>query len=166
MKYSIIYCLLLLIGFGLSVHAQTYNEENASEIESINKESISNNLLSSQTPNEVVPQDNSIFINQIGNYNEITASLQTQKSSLQLTQQGNYNTTGLYVRASEVNQTVVQSGDDHRYVNFSDTEIQNLEVLQTGTGQNLIMHGDNSISDNLKIRMNGNGQSVTIRNFF
>ncbi|RDK84723.1 hypothetical protein [Marinirhabdus gelatinilytica] len=159
MILTLVVCLFALSGF-----AQTYINENDPK-GGFNQTGAERDFLTNQ---EITPsQDNAVFVNQVGNNNQAFVSSASQDSEFNLLQRGDGNSLFVSTNAQVVRETVVQLGDDNRFVDFSNaTDIQNLEVIQSGNSQNLIYHNNNSISERIKIRMQGEvGQSVIVRNF-
>ena len=115
----------------------------------------------------VLQQDNVISVSQIGNYNSVTTSVQTQISNLSYNQQGAYNEMDIVATGREVNHNIVQYGDNNSFDNFSvnPASQQSIELIQKGNNQNVSIFGENSMSKNMKVSLEGNDKTLIIRNF-
>ncbi|MAT90736.1 MAG: hypothetical protein CMC35_08575 [Flavobacteriaceae bacterium] len=158
----------VLLAFA-GANAQNYISENANTLgfsTSLNNGAM-NNLLNSQNQATANASDNIIFVNQIGDRNAVEVANQIGSSStLDIAQTGNDNLVYLSVQARTLIQNILQDGDGHEVLNFSSNpNVQDLEIVQRGSDQNLIFHGTNSISEKMKINMEGNSQSIIVRSF-
>lgn len=127
------------------------------------------NLLTSQkaTPsNSISAKTNSIYIQQVGNNNDVISNTRSLYSNINLVQRGNNNEVGLNVTAGIINENIFQNGSNHKFFDFSSkgTVLHSAAVYQTGRNQNLLWYGNNSISEKMMIRMKGKNQTVIIRN--
>lgn len=129
-------------------------------------------LLIQNTPKDqlnsvVVHQDNAISVLQIGNYNTVTTAVQAQTSDLTYNQQGSYNDIDIAVTGNVLNQQVYQYGDRNSFDNFSmdPASQQSLEVIQKGNNQDVSIFGENSLSKDMKVTLEGNDKTLIIRNF-
>ncbi|RMA57873.1 hypothetical protein [Ulvibacter antarcticus] len=158
---------LMLFAFTTS-YSQTYTDT-PSETNSFQSNKAENNYLSTQ--NYQVQQNgtsrNSVFISQAGNNNSIVSKTSSNSSDINYFQRGNNNDVYVSLSADRIEQNVIQDGDNHSVLNFNNAKLDfhKGEIIQSGNSQNLVWYGDNSISENLKISMQGNGQSVIVRNF-
>ncbi|MBX2827282.1 MAG: hypothetical protein KTR22_03935 [Flavobacteriaceae bacterium] len=146
-----------------TVLGQTYRTDNSeAQLNSVKRESVSTAAITQSQQGT----SSGIFIDQIGDNNRITANARSNDVSFNLLQKGDSNNIYLNVEAQAINETVVQSGNRHSFVDFSSgSTVHNLQLIQNGNGQNLTMYGKNSISDEMKINMTGESQTVIIRNF-
>lgn len=169
-QHTIIALFVCLFGF-TAVNAQTYSGTNSeAKLESFNKKNAESNFLTNQANNpnsqRMSGLNAGVFITQIGNSNNSRVTTTADNNSIAIQQNGNRNNTFLQVDAQTVVETVRQDGNDHSFLDFGSTaRIHNLEVVQSGSNQNLVFHGGNSISERMNIRMSGDSQSVIIRNF-
>jgi len=161
--------LFVMITFVLThtaVSAQTYMKGKTTVGERVAMASLPGSMNQTSVLQGVPTTGNSVFIEQLGNDNEAVINTRSNGGEIQLLQRGSDNGIFLNTVADQIKQTVVQQGDNHRFVDFGNTSsIQNLEVIQSGNGQNLMMHGINSISEKMTISMQGQDQSVELRNF-
>ena len=175
MKAFKLFVLTILVSVACTVQGQTFSNGTANEIasESFSSQDGRTNFISTQdTQRSVAPlttsqADSSVLIAQIGSNNSIDANAVTGNGTLTVVQRGDDNTTYVDVTATELKSTVIQSGNNNNYLNFNvfNQEVNATEIIQNGNNQNLIRHGGNSISDKLKVTMQGQGQSVIIRSF-
>ncbi len=160
------YCLfvvVLLMGSGAFAQTFAVNEPSENEAQYTLQNTTNNPDFN---PNRVATVNNSVFINQIGDFNDAVVNAQANDLSIEIVQQGDDNNVYLNSRALSIDQKVIQQGNNHNFVDFSySSNIHNLELIQTGNSQNLILYGENSISENMKIRMDGDSQSLVVRNF-
>lgn len=169
LKYT--FTVLALFCMFMTVEAQTFSETQGPEIESFQSKASSLSFISSQNQQAArssqVTTGSSVFINQIGQNNDAQISVKATNSFINLLQNGLSNTTLIDVTAFEVNQNITQNGDDNRLYNFSNnpSALQNMEVLQNGNNQDITVFGSNSLSENIKITMQGNDRSLIVRNF-
>ncbi|MDC8006195.1 hypothetical protein POV27_19235 [Aureisphaera galaxeae] len=144
---------------------QTYRTDNSEALlRSVERESVSSTAISQTSTQQAA--SSAIFIEQIGDDNRITANTDANSVSFNFLQRGDANNIYLNVKAEAINETVIQNGDRHSFVDFSSgSSVHNLQLIQDGNGQNLTLYGKNSISEEMKINMTGDSQSIIIRNF-
>ncbi|MFC4740946.1 hypothetical protein ACFO3U_13165 [Flavobacterium ponti] len=123
----------------------------------------------SNLPNNLNPiqfNQNSVNIQQIGDYNVINASISSENSNLIISQNGLNNTVDYTKNAAEISQKISQIGDNNiisdltYYTNYK----VNMEMNQNGNNQNIQNIGTNSLSKDMKISQTGNGTSIIIIN--
>ncbi len=169
LKYTLTF--LALFCMLVTVDAQTYSVPQASEIESFQSNASALSFISSQ--NQQTARSNqaatgsSVFINQIGSNNEAQVKVNAANSFVNLLQNGLSNLMLVDVTAAEINQNLTQNGESNRFYNFSNnpSAIQNMEILQNGINQDITIFGSNSLSENIKINMQGSDRSLIVRNF-
>lgn len=125
---------------------QGYESLNSSQIDVINK---------------------GVYINQVGDQNRVNTQTQSQITDVALVQLGNYNQIDLDLKATAIDYTVLQQGNNNRlleYNLFDNKQLIERNIQQTGNNQNLVIHGNNSIVDKMKITMSEGSQSLIIRN--
>jgi len=110
---------------------------------------------------------NNIFITQVGADNLINATTRTKKSDIELQQNGSDNVIRINITALNTIENIKQNGSNNYFAEFANTPNLNLErkIEQNGNSQNLVIHGNNSISDKIQLNMQGNSKTVVIRNF-
>ena len=164
-KILIVTCILISSNILL---AQTFGttENNLSSFDT--QSSQENFLLNQSVANlNATTANNSIFIAQIGDNNDVVSITSAAESDINIIQNGNDNLTFLDVNSAKITETVIQNGNNNTVFDFSpfQTELKNTTINQTGNNQNLTMFGSNSLSDKIKISMQGQEQSIIIRNF-
>ncbi|MEL6811574.1 MAG: hypothetical protein AAFP76_09590 [Bacteroidota bacterium] len=150
--------------------AQTYITDNSESAEASFRRLAENTLQlaerTSNTRNVSASNNETVFIEQVGDGNRVIANTTANSLTLNVLQRGDDNNAFLNSNADVIDQTVVQLGDDNSFVDFSySSNVHGLDLIQTGNNQNLILYGENSISEKLKINMKGESQSLIIRNF-
>jgi hypothetical protein len=151
-----------------ATYSQTYTDTKKT-IKSFESTSAENNFLSSQSAQirQSGGTANSVFISQVGDNNEIISTTTSNSSDINYIQQGDNN--GIFVKlaANRIEQDIIQNGSNNHVLNFNSARLDfhKGEVIQNGSGQNLTWYGGNSISEKLKVTMEGTGQSVIVRNF-
>jgi hypothetical protein len=111
-------------------------------------------------------QPSGVLIQQIGDFNNVTATLNTIETKLSVQQRGDDNDLLLDKTAKTVTQNVVQQGDNNKITDFTlyTNYNVNTEMIQNGDNQSIQNIGTNSISKNMKITQTGNGASVILIN--
>ncbi len=156
-----IFLLLLLIS--IYSFSQEINDDRSLSVYS--QHEILNDF--NENDNLLFLKSNSVFIEQIGNYNNINSVVSSDKSKVNLFQIGNYNEINYTVSALYINDFVLQYGNNNSFSihSFRENTYQSIEVIQNGENQNLTWLGANLISENLKITMQGYSQSLTVLNY-
>ena len=108
----------------------------------------------------------SLFIQQVGNYNQFTAETFSETSNIAAFQIGTQNTSYLHLRAFDIQGTLLQTGNENSFIHINSSVSRNLQttVVQQGYNQNLLLLGGNSLSNTMKIAMRGNSQTIVVRN--
>lgn len=111
-------------------------------------------------------QISGVQIQQIGDFNKVTATLKANETNVSIGQRGDGNELLLDKTAKTITQKIVQQGDNNKIYDFSlNTNYSiNTEMIQNGDNQNIQNIGTNSISKNMKISQTGNGASVILIN--
>lgn len=158
---------ILILTFSAS-YSQTYKDATTFDNGFINTNA-ENNFLSSQNAriNQSQGSDNFIFIRQVGNNNKIVSKTTSNSSDIKYYQQGDNNGILVKLAADRIEETILQNGSNNHVLNFNAAKLEfhKGEVIQDGSGQNLTWYGGNSISEKLKVTMQGTGQTVIVRNF-
>ncbi|NND61788.1 MAG: hypothetical protein HKN48_01200 [Flavobacteriaceae bacterium] len=164
--YVVLFTLLLMVG---SLNAQTFVEESAIG-PGLTQKDLQKSLFSAQNLNPQntlsASENNSIYIQQIGNKNSVFAQTRSIASNMTVLQTGNRNEVALDVDAAFIDESVIQLGSNNSFIDLNGKRslLHRTGVIQRGRNQNLIMLGSNSISDKLKINMTGQKQTVIVRN--
>ena len=152
------------------ITAQTFEAtDNTDAISSFDTQSSQENFLLNQTDTTTsfASTENSVFIAQIGDNNDIVSITKSFESDINIVQNGNQNVTVLDLNSTKLAETVIQKGDNNTFLDYSPfkSDVRNATINQTGNNQNLTMFGSNSLSEKIKISMQGQDQSIIIRNF-
>lgn len=157
---------------GNIVVAQTFKTMNntSSKISSFDTQSSQENFLLNQGNaiyENVTSDSNSIYVTQIGDNNNLGSTTKSLESNIVIIQDGNQNTTFLDLNSSKLTESVVQKGENNTFLDYSmfKSTIRNVEINQTGGNQTLTMFGSNSLSEKMKVSMQGQNQSIIIRNY-
>ncbi len=112
-------------------------------------------------------QQNTVFISQIGDNNTISSVVNSSNTDISLVQLGDNNGIFSSIKALSLEQNIVQNGNNNTFTssNYYMTKEYDVQVSQNGNNQNLTLFGQNSISEKLKVNMQGEGQTVIVRNF-
>lgn len=165
---------VLLIAVVVAQTAQSQSNSDAkvpAAIQDLNSLSDQLNILNEQFSGRASQisnfNDNRVFITQAGVNNETSVTTDATNSLVVLRQNGIDNTMQLNLRATTIDYEATQSGNNNLLLDFSNgaaTQLLERKIIQTGNGQNLVIHGNNALSDRMEIRMNNGAQSVIIRN--
>lgn len=167
-KFLIVVSILIS---GNIVTAQTFEAtDDATDISGFDTQSSQENFLLNQsatTTNVSATADNSIFIAQIGDSNDLISITTSTESDITIIQSGDENLTVLDLNSTTLKETVIQNGDNNTFLDYSPfkSDVRDATINQTGNNQNLTMFGSNSLSEKIKISMQGQDQSIIIRNF-
>lgn len=153
-------------------HSQDDNNINA-DLPSLNvfhSKSSEMNFLSNQdfsTNISAVSTSNNVNIKQIGNFNKVIFNTNSAQSEIELLQNGDYNNIQLELNALRINEKVIQNGNRNSFtdINTFGTNLHEAEIIQNGNNQNITWYGDNSISEKMKVNMQGNDKILVVRNF-
>lgn len=126
-------------------------------------------LQSDQAPaaSDLLFANNGVFINQVGNDNTALVAIRSQVSDVNLLQAGDLNKMRLNLQADFVDYQALQLGTNNlllEYPSLGNKTLLQRVVEQYGDNQSLIIHGQNSIIDKMRIRMEAGSQSLIIRN--
>ncbi|MBL7471285.1 hypothetical protein [Robertkochia sediminum] len=166
-----IFITLITLCFSITGFAQIVDNTLPSDInELFLQKEASLNYISNQTNNtRDLPEidNNGVFIQQVGDYNTTKLFVKARNQDVSVTQNGDHNTAGLFLIADQVKYNLTQTGNHNFYAAFAPglSEVVDHNVTQTGNNCDLVVHGKNSIMDKLKITMEGEAQSLIIRNF-
>ncbi|SKB65537.1 hypothetical protein SAMN05660776_2314 [Salegentibacter holothuriorum] len=110
---------------------------------------------------------NEIFINQIGDRNQVSTTVRVQENKSVYIQTGNYNNIYSNVNAKTLTSSIIQDGDRNKVFSFVNrpAEEVSLELNQQGNNHHFEQFGSNSIGNKMKFQMNGESRSLIVRNF-
>jgi len=171
-KFFFFVCTLFL-GVTTTSYAQTTISDEVDALRfqdsdaRLNILSSQNNAVNNARTMQSSAQQNTVFISQVGNNNTISSVFNSSNTDISLVQLGDNNGIFSNIKALSIEQDVVQNGNNNTFTssNYYRTNEHNVQVLQNGNNQNLTYFGQNSISEKLKVSMQGEGQSVIVRNF-
>ena len=109
----------------------------------------------------------SVYIHQIGADNQGNVLLRGRNNEVQLMQYGNANRADIRLSGKSVVHHTLQYGDGNQLFEYGNASNLDLErsILQNGNNQNISIFGSNSLTQNLRLNVQGNAESITIRNF-
>lgn len=168
LKISIAVSILF---FANLVTAQTFKTSDAPiAIAGFSTQTSQENFLLNQSIAATVatnPNSNSVYVSQIGNNNDLVSTTKSTESTIVVIQKGNENSTVLDINSAKLSEMVVQNGDNNTVLDYGlfKSDVRNATINQTGDNQNLTMFGSNSLSEKMKVSMQGQDQSIIIRNF-
>lgn len=152
---KILFLFFLLIGFSAS------SQENLVNDSAILTQNIKDYKLTT-----TVSQNYSALISQIGNQNWNQNTIIANQSNIQIYQNGEFNTTDIYRIQNEVNELIYQNGTNNSIneMVIGSYNSTNNQFIQNGDNNRITTFGSNSISEDLKIHINGNNTSIIIIN--
>ena len=85
---------------------------------------------------------------------------------IQVYQNGHFNSTDIYRVEAEVNEFILQNGNGNTIheMSIGNYNIIENQYIQNGDNNRITSFGSNTISENLKIQINGNNASVIVIN--
>jgi|GEM_PF-3957579 len=157
-----IFQLLILLFFSNIIFAQNSDDLLAKS----NKEFLNKKNLNSALTNNNFSSYNSVFIRQIGNNNDIVSNSQAINKNINLYQYGDENKIDLKIKAKKIDEIVIQRGFSNSFLdlNLNGNFSHKTTAIQIGKNQNLLLAGNNSISQKMIVNMKGKGQTILIRN--
>lgn|GEM_PF-4198919 len=107
-----------------------------------------------------------IQIQQVGQNNNIRTNTVSSINQTRMLQIGQRNNVFQELIAGQIQNTIVQTGYDNSFIHLDNSisRAHTATVVQYGLRQNLVWVGDNSLSQNMHIRMRGKNQTVFVRN--
>lgn len=108
-----------------------------------------------------------VYIEQIGDNNDINSNVSAQETTIVHQQKGNNNHINIDVGVKELEQSIFQNGNSNHVVErvYNTNAINQFYVEQNGNNLVLEKYGTNSLSDKIKVSMKGKGTTIIIRNF-
>jgi hypothetical protein len=162
---------ILFVSISHYTAAQTFkNETKDATLSGFKDKAAQQNFLSNQETvvvTEASLNDNAVFISQIGDGNEVNSNTTSNESEVNFLQIGNSNIATINLRSDVIKESIFQLGNNHSVldVNVFKNASHNIQVNQSGNNQNLTLFGSNSISEKLKVSMQGQNQTIIVRNF-
>lgn len=118
--------------------------------------------------NEMVPvSQNQTKVLQYGNKNSLDVKITAKTHDLTYAQLGDKNNIDVDVQGYDVQQNVIQAGDNNTFSQYTNNPFvnQNMEVHQNGTNLDVTVFGENSMSKDMRIYMEGSDRNIIINNF-
>jgi hypothetical protein len=164
---------LTIVLSGLSfMYAQTYTEAETNEEVYINNALAIKNLADFGLTNQEDPrlsmlQGNSVFLRQIGDFNEVNIQSQTVASDIKLNQNGEGNLTDLRYQVQKAAATLNQLGNSNVIRDFVNAPNENISLNLTQEGNQLQFErfGVNSMTKNIQLKQTEASPQVIIRSF-
>ncbi|MBX2846233.1 MAG: hypothetical protein KTR13_08470 [Saprospiraceae bacterium] len=155
------------IAFVLPAAAQTDSQPEVITVEEIAQTgSIS---FATQTPS-ALPQNNEIFITQIGDNNNSSIAAISSTSTITVNQFGNTNSAELFIDSpSIISYDVSQIGNRNQLLEstpfFSSNSAINIQTIQTGNNNLIDKFGSNELTENMTITQTGDNMTMIVRSF-
>lgn len=167
-KIYIVLFVIIFIQVGFSQEKDTNGDFKQYSSSLFDSEQNSLFVVSTMTDklNPVQLNQNKVNIQQVGDYNVINATFNSDNSNLFMTQNGINNSIDLIKNTPELTQSISQIGNNNTindltyYTNYK----VNMEMNQNGDNQSIQNIGTNSLSKDMKISQTGNGASIIIIN--
>lgn len=157
--------LILMLFCSLGLHSQTIEDRTQEQeiLMALNNFSLSEAASQSISLNP----GNNIFIQQVGKANEINSSISSPNARVNLNQTGNNNYMNLNIRTRFIRENVEQLGNNNKFFDFVNNPLEenHLNLQQHGNNNHVEKYGSNSISDGISYKVEGNFQSLIIRNY-
>ena len=114
-----------------------------------------------------VDEGSIVVVEQIGDNNDIYSLTFTGKSELRIFQHGNGNIISLLANAKNLEGKISQNGNNNYSFDFAQDPDQelNINLLQKGNNHHFERYGSNSIGNDLQFKMEGESQTIIVRNF-
>lgn len=162
-KISCCFLVLLLSNFAAAqtklTHDILLNPVNRLQI-------LSSKTLSPYNQKNSAAISSNVYVQQIGNNNNVVSETRSSNAAVNLLQFGNSNHINLSLSSLNIDENVIQTGNNHNFIDINSKAslLHSTNVIQQGSNQNLIKIGANSMSDRLIVNMRGTDQTVLIRN--
>lgn len=145
---------------GFNHYSSSVFDSKANALNLVSKLPTNNNL---SFQNQI---SNGILIQQIGEFNEFSASFRSELVNVSIYQKGIDNQVLLDKEAKSITQKVVQEGNNNQITDFSyySKYDVNMQMIQQGSNQNIQNYGTNSLSKDMTVTQTGNGATVIIIN--
>ena len=111
--------------------------------------------------------ENRVFIQQVGEGNNIDATIRSQSSNVSYNQNGDFNYIGIKVNVEDYTSTINQQGNNNNIFDqiYNTNAAASIELNQTGNNLHFERFGSNDIGDNLQFNMMGESRTIVVRNF-
>lgn len=164
---------IMLLSVFQFVFSQTYIEDKTPNSEETTGQQLTPAMLanlgisSAPNPRNAVIQNNTVFINQIGDYNTNTIKIATNASEINLFQNGNSNDAQLNYVANTAIANLVQNGDNNRIMDNVNSPYEDisLDLIQNGNSLKFERDGVNELTKSLKFRQAEASPIIIVRSF-
>ena len=108
-----------------------------------------------------------VFIKQVGMSNYARTVVAGENSRVEYRQEGDFNYINFDVQATNIEKVIHQNGNSNHAFGFMSqpSEAASLQLTQNGNQQHFEQFGSNSIGAKMQLKMNGNTNSIIVRNF-
>ena len=154
-------------------YGQTYNETTSDEESVISNIELSKSVLSNlgigtgTNPRNATIEGNSVFLEQIGQYNTTSIKTRTESSEINVLQDGNRNDVDITYEANTAIADLVQNGNNNQIVDFVIDENADisLDLIQDGNNLKFVREGVNSLTKSLKFKQTEASPVLIIRSY-
>lgn len=158
--------LILILCMSYSAFSQEEIDLNLGEFNSVEEQF---NVLNTYdrlnfNNNTEINQQNSVIIQQIGDYNTVYSQTQSQSSNLELIQIGDFNNIQLEVNAPTINGRIIQNGNNNSVLDviyYSNLDV-GINAIQNGDNLTINRIGVNSLSNKLQLVQEGSFKTITV----
>ncbi|MDC6352450.1 hypothetical protein PP178_12895 [Zeaxanthinibacter sp. PT1] len=153
--------------------AQTYKDDDDEETDDLELQQTSPEVLgllginTETNPRNEQLQGNSVFLRQVGEFNQAAILTNTEASEIKVQQNGDFNRTGLFYNTKTAFADLQQNGDANTIRDFviDPTADISLDLIQQGDGLYFERFGSNSLTESLQFRQTPASPVVIIRSF-
>jgi len=112
-------------------------------------------------------ENNSVFLQQVGDFNQVSVFASTAASDINISQQGDANFVNLDYRANTAIANILQQGNENVLIDFvnNPTEDVSLDLQQQGDNLTFERFGTNSITRSLQFIQTEASPTIIIRSF-
>lgn len=162
---SLLICLLFCfaISFG-----QTYKDDDNSDtaittLQELQALGIDN----SPNPRSATLTGSSVFVRQIGEFNQANLNVSANASDINIQQNGDDNLADLEYQVNTAITNIQQNGNSNRIQDFviDRTEDVSLDLVQEGNNMNFERSGSNALTRSLKFKQTTSYQTIIVRSF-
>ncbi|OAB75822.1 hypothetical protein [Cochleicola gelatinilyticus] len=170
-KSALFVVLVSILSFYQIGFAQTYNEEETVEEQVVEGNNLNATYLASlgigtgtDSRNQSV-QGNSVFLTQIGEFNQLSVRTSTNASEINVTQEGDFNTASMTYVANTVVANLIQNGNSNTFTDFINNRSQDvtLDLVQDGDNLSFQREGANNLTKSIKFRQSEGTPNLIIR---
>lgn len=166
-KKSMPLLLCLLFCFAISF-GQTYKDDDTSDtaittLQELQVLGIDN----SPNPRSATLTGSSVFVRQIGEFNQANLRVSANASDINIQQNGDDNLAELEYQVNTAITNIQQNGNSNRIQDFviDRTEDVSLDLVQEGNNMNFERSGSNALTRSLKFKQTTSYQTIIVRSF-